>query len=236
MYRALMVALLATAALAIPALAVPSPVRLDRSHGVRFSLTGSVLTVRLVPQRNRTPPDARKQLWGKRIGASCSPTFQVRDPRRSIVRAVRFWPRGQLELSYSFRQDISDRVKWCLLEDGGRDVAAVDFEVFIRVYGGSAGDRRVGQELRRYLLRNAGSQAWLTRVRAIVVDRGVIAVATELRRDRRGKRIARRLCRLIQGADVADFTPGHTILGHEDVVLRTCRSRRQARRASTLRG
>jgi hypothetical protein len=89
---------------------------------------------------SRTPPDARKQLWGKRIDAICSTRFQVRNPRRSIVRAVRFWPCGQLELSYSFRRDISDRVKWCLLEDGGRDVAAVDFQAGVpaRMSGGGA--------------------------------------------------------------------------------------------------
>jgi hypothetical protein len=85
--------------------------------------------------------------------------------------------------------------------------------------------------LRRYLQRNAGSSPWLGRVRGIVVQRGVIAVATDLRRNRGGRRIARRLCNLIQGADVADFTPGHTIYGDEDVVLRVCRARRQPRRA-----
>jgi hypothetical protein len=200
-------------------------------------LTGSVLTVRLVPQRNRTPPDARKQVWGKRIDAICSTAFQPANARRRVVRAARFWPRGQLELTYRFERDISDRVKWCLLEDDGLDVAAFSFGVFIRIYGGRAADRRIGQELRRYLLRNAGSEPWLTRVKGIVVERNVIAVATDLRRNRRGKRIARRLCSLIQAADVADFTPGHTIYGHEDVVLRVCPSRTRPRNAhSTSRG
>jgi hypothetical protein len=227
MHRACIVAGLATATLAVSAFAMPSPVRLDRPHGVRFDLTGSVLTVRLVPQRDRTARDARKQLWGKRIDAICSPTFNYRKARRLAVRAVRFWPRGQMELSYTFGRDISDRVKWCLLEDGARDIAGVSFEPFIPVYGDSAKDRRIGRQLRRYLHRNVGSQRWLWRVSGIVVGRGVIGVATELRRDRRGKRIARQLCDLIQGADVADFTPGHTVYGDEEVVLRVCPARRQ---------
>jgi hypothetical protein len=230
MHRACLVACLVPATFAGSAGAVPSPVRLDRAHGVRFSLTGSLLTVRLVPQPNRTPPDARRQLWGKRIDAICSPTFSPRRAHR-VVRAVRLWPRGQMELTYRFERDISHRAKWCLLEDDGLDVAGVDFALFIPVHGDNANDRRIGRGLRRYLQRTTGSNPWLGRVRGIVVQRGVIAVATDLRRNRGGKRIARQLCNLIQGADVADFTPGHTIYGHEDVVLRVCRARRQPRRA-----
>lgn len=83
----------------------------------------------------------------------------------------------------------------------------------------------MGRELRRYLQRNAGGSYWLSQVRGIVVDRKVIAVATRLRRTPGGRRTACGLCGLIQGSDVADFTPGHTILGRGDVVLRTCRTR-----------
>lgn len=143
------------------------------------------------------------------------------------MQAVQLWPRGQTELSYSFDRDISERVKWCLLEaESGVDIAATDFAVFIRVYAGGATNRRIGQGLRRYLLRNAGEAPWLPRVAGIVVDRGVIAVATRLRRNRRGQRIARWICGLLQGSDVADFTSGHTVFGHNDVQLRVCRERR----------
>jgi hypothetical protein len=45
---------------------------------------------------------ARRAVFGKRIDAICVTAF-------------------------TFRRDISAHVKWCLLEDGGRDVAAVDF-------------------------------------------------------------------------------------------------------------
>jgi hypothetical protein len=232
-------AFIASAAAAVVGLVAPasaqgpeasgSQVALDRPHGMRFDLTGSVLTVRLVPQENRDPPDVRREVWGKRIDAICAPTFSPRGSRGRAVRAVRLWPRGQMELRYRFRRDISDQVKWCLLEDGGRDVASVSFQVFIRVFGHSAGDRRIGKELRRYLLRNADSQPWLRRVTGIVVDRGVIAIATDLRRGRRGKRIARRLCGVIQGADIADLTPGHKIFGRDDVVLRVCPARPRRR-------
>jgi len=175
-----------------------------------------------------TLPDTRNELWGKRIRAVCSPTFNYRKALRVAVRAVRLWPRGQTQLSYSFERDISDRVKWCLLEDaGGGDVAGVYFQVFVPVRGDTEKDRRIGRALRRYLWRNASSAPWLRRVTAIVVDRGVISVATQLRHNRRGTRSAREICSLIQGADVADFTPGHTILGHNDVVLRTCLARRE---------
>jgi hypothetical protein len=84
-----------------------------------------------------------------------------------------------------------------------------------------------GRELRAYLWRNVGQAPWMKKVAGVVVQRRVIAVATELRRNRYGKRVARDICRLIQGADVADFTPGHSVLGHNDVRLRTCRSRQK---------
>jgi hypothetical protein len=48
-------------------------VRVDRLHGVRFELAGRVLTVRLAPQTDGQPPDARDRVWGKRIDAICSP-------------------------------------------------------------------------------------------------------------------------------------------------------------------
>lgn len=217
-----MLSCLATAFCAGSTVASTAPVRLDRSHGLRFTLAGSVLTVGLVPA-NGKPPDARKRLWGKRIRGICSPSFSPQEPPR-VVRTVALWPRGQEKLSFSFERDIAARATWCLLEGvSGVDVAGVDFGVFIRIWADRASDRRVGQELRRYLLRNAGSAPWLRRVAAIVVDRDVIAVSTLLRRNRRGKPIARQICRLIHGADVADFTPGHTDFGRNDVVIAAAR-------------
>jgi hypothetical protein len=192
----------------------------DREAGVRFELAGPVLTVSL------TRPDASAELWGNRIRAVCSPVFNPAQARRRAVREVQEWPQGQTELAYSFERDISERVKWCLLEDAesGGDIAGVDFQVFFPVYGDTPKDRKVGRELRAYLWR--GHAPWMRKIAAIVVQRGVIAVATELRRTRYGKRVARDICRLIQGADVADFTPGHTVYGREDVVLRRCRARK----------
>jgi hypothetical protein len=168
----------------------------------------------------------RKELWGERIRAVCSPTFAYRRARRSIVHSVQLWPDGQTQLSYDFGRDISDRVKWCLLEEtSGGDIADVQFQVFIAVHGATAKDRRIGRELRAYLWRNASTRPWMRRVTSIFVEQGVILVRTSLRRDGRGTRSAREICRFIQGADVADFTPGHTVFGRNDVVLEFCRAR-----------
>jgi hypothetical protein len=219
--RAFTLGFLLAVSIAVSATASPSPVRVDRDHGVRFDLEGSVLTVGLVGQTETSP-----ELWGKRIRAVCSPTFGYREALRVAVRGVQLWPTGQTELTYNFDRDISDRVKWCLLEDvGGGDVAGVDFQAFFPVYGDSPKDRRIGRRLREYLWRNASPRPWMRLVTAIFVEHGVISVRTRLRDDRRGRRSAREICRFIQGADVADFTPGHTVSGRNDVVLAFCRAR-----------
>jgi hypothetical protein len=219
--RAFILGFLSAVSIAVSATASPSPVRVDRDHGVRFDLEGSVLTVGLVGQT-----ETSTELWGKRIRAVCSPTFGYRETLRVAVRGVQLWPTGQTELTYNFDRDISDRVKWCLLEEvSGGDIADAQFQAFIVVHGASAKDRRIGRGLRSYLWRNAGAAPWLRQLRAIVVDHGVITVATQLRDQPRGNRIAREICGLIQGSDVADFTPGHTVIGRNDVVLEFCRAR-----------
>jgi hypothetical protein len=221
--RAFIVGFLAAASIAVSATASPAPVRVDRSKGVRFDLEGSVLTVGLVAPGMS---DTRDELWGERIRAVCSPTFAYRNARRSIVHGVQLWPEGQTELTYDFGRDISNRVKWCLLEEvSGGDIAAVQFQVFIAIHGASAEDRRIARQLRQYLWRNASTRSWIRRVTAIVVERKVISVRTRLRHDRRGMRSAREICRFIQGADVADFIAGHTVFGRNDVVLEFCRAR-----------
>jgi hypothetical protein len=64
----------------------------------------------------------------------------------------------------------------------GNDISGVNFRAFIRVFADSREDRRIGEELRRYFQENAWFRDWLQRVKAIVVDGGVIAVATDLGR------------------------------------------------------
>lgn len=96
----------------------------------------------------------------------------------------------------------------------------------IRVSADDADGRQIGRDLRRYLLRNATGAPWLPRVKAIAVRNGRIAVTTGLPDAPRGRRVACALCQLIPGADVADFTPGHRILGRRQALLRTCRARR----------
>ena len=124
---------------------------------------------------------------------------------------MRFWPAGRMSLRYRLKRDLSDRVKWCLLEDiNGGDIAGLHYDFFVPVYGAEPADGRIGSQLRRYLLRDASGRPWLSRISGIVVSRGIIAVATQLRANRRTRQIAAQICDLIQGADVADFTAGHT--------------------------
>jgi hypothetical protein len=208
-------ALLATAAIAA---AAPAPAAVDRDNGVRFELEGTVLTVSLLE------PDFGDELWGKQINAVCSPTFVPREVRRKAVHTAQLWPDGATELSYTFDRDVSEHVKWCLLEDAdeGGDVAEAAFEPFIRVFGDTPGQRRAGRRLRRLMVGNAGDAEWIWKVHGIVVQPGSIAVTTELRRTRRGKGIARRICAAIETDPAAGSA---LVFGHDDVRLRSCRAR-----------
>lgn len=95
----------------------------DAEAGIRFTLDGRVLTVRVLP---RAPRDVRRGLYGKRIRAVCGTDFSF--ARGVKVQRTRLWPRGRARLRYRFRRNISRRAKWCLLEHPrGGDVAFGSF-------------------------------------------------------------------------------------------------------------
>ena len=214
-------ALLLAAVSAGPASAA---VGFDRVHNLRYELTGLTLTVRLVPNAEGALPAVRKRLWGKRVEAICSPTFDLRRAEPRVVTSSLLWPSGQNELTYTFSSDISKRPAWCLLEqeDQGEDISGVNFRAFIRVFADSRADRRIGFELRRHFQENAWFEDWLERVKAIVVHDGVIAVATDLRRGHRGRRVARLVCTMVRDSRLWSAAPDHAVYGRNDVRLRSC--------------
>jgi hypothetical protein len=91
----------------------------DHEHGFEFTLSGRVLKTTALTRA------ARRAVYGKEIDAICATAFTGRPPK---VITTRRWPRGKPTVRFRFRRDVSDRAKWCLLEDGALDVAAVDFE------------------------------------------------------------------------------------------------------------
>jgi hypothetical protein len=112
-------------ALVLPASAVGAvKTGLDRHAGMRLTLDGRVLTAEIANPRGGDL-DLEEQLHGKRIDAVCSSSF-FRPRTHSVVRR-RLWPVGERRLSFRFRRDISDRAKWCLIENNGVDVAAVTY-------------------------------------------------------------------------------------------------------------
>lgn len=95
----------------------------------------------------------------------------------------------------------------------------------IAILGQTREDVALARDLRRYLRRNAGIASWYPAVRLIEARRMVLTVHTTLRATRGGRSAARQVCDLIQGADVADFTPGHTIRGRKEGRIVTCPAR-----------
>jgi hypothetical protein len=98
----------------------------DRDAGVRFDLDGKRLKLRLVPQPKHFPPDARGELFGKMVRASCG-TSKRRDSL--VTQRVQLWPDSKTSRTFRFRRDISRRARWCLIEgaEAGDDIAYVSF-------------------------------------------------------------------------------------------------------------
>lgn len=68
----------------------------------------------------------------------------------------------------------------------------------------------MAEDVLRYFKRNASERPWYGHVETVSVMDGVITIDTTL--DLLGKRSeAMEICAYIQGSDVADFTPGHTV-------------------------
>ena len=81
-------------------------------------------------------------------------------------------------------------------------------------------------DVQRYFERNASPAPWYGDIESISVVDGVVTIDTALDlREPSSRAAANQICALIQGSDVADFTPGHTVLGQGDEAV-VCPARR----------
>ena len=101
----------------------------------------------------------------------------------------------------------------------GGDSTAEDSVIEIATVGADSGDQAMATDVQRYFKRNASPAPWYGDIESISVVDGVITIDTALDLgEPSGRAAADQICALIQGSDVADFTPGHTVLGDEAVV------------------
>jgi hypothetical protein len=78
----------------------------------------------------------------------------------------------------------------------------------------SGADKAIAVDVQRYFRRNAAPAPWYDKLELIAVTDGVVRIDTTLDLDEpQGRKAADEICNLIQGSDVADFTPGHTVRG-----------------------
>jgi hypothetical protein len=91
----------------------------------------------------------------------------------------------------------------------------------------SGADKEMAVDVQRYFRRNAAAAPWYSEIELIAVTDGVVTIDTTLDLDEpQGRKAADEICNLIQGSDVADFTPGHTVRGdHGEQV--TCPHREE---------
>ncbi len=62
-------------------------------------------------------------------------------------------------------------------------------------------------------------------VAAIAVEDSRVTIRSGLENDAEGRAGGEAFCNLIQGSDVADFTPGHELQGKEGEAIKVCPAR-----------
>ena len=112
---------------------------------------------------------------------------------------------------------------FCAVGCGG-DSTAADSTVEIAIGGSEPDDLAMATDVQRYFQRNASIAPWYSEIESIGVEGGVITVNTRLDlAEPPGRAAADQICGLIQGSDVADFTPGHTVRGEGEPIVCPCR-------------
>jgi hypothetical protein len=101
----------------------------------------------------------------------------------------------------------------------GGDSATGESTIEVATVGAQPEDQTMAMDVQTYFERNAAGAPWYGDIESISVVDGVITIDTALDfSESSGREAADQICALIQGSDVADFTPGHTVLGDEAVV------------------
>jgi hypothetical protein len=112
---------------------------------------------------------------------------------------------------------------FCAVGCGG-DSTAADSTVEIATGGSEPDDLAMATDVQRYFQHNASLATWYNEIDSIGVEGGVITVNTTLDlAEPSGRTAADQICGLIQGSDVADFTPGHTVRGQGEPIVCPCR-------------
>jgi hypothetical protein len=121
------------------------------------------------------------------------------------------------------------------------------------IEAGNDEDRQIGLDLRHYLLINCpqpgqakprfskeerespffpqwrrwyrGASAMCASIATIEVEDTRVALRTGLANDALGRAAGEAFCNLIQGADVADFTPGHELQDADGETITVCPTR-----------
>jgi len=96
------------------------------------------------------------------------------------------------------------------------------------VVGHSAPDRRIASDFYNYVRRGCDARPvkLCDSFERVAAKNGVLTITTDLESTAANRRIARQICAVIQGSDVADFTEGHTVRGRGSTRLVTCPARR----------
>jgi hypothetical protein len=100
----------------------------DDRASVEFHLRGHLLTARVIPKDVRIGIGTAERLQGRLVTAACGTRLAF--GRGTTTHRTRRWPRDAMQLRFWFSRNVSNQVRWCVLETGksGGDVARVYFK------------------------------------------------------------------------------------------------------------
>jgi hypothetical protein len=125
------IAAVAALAVALPASAASgSHTATDHIAGLRFTLTGKRLALRITTQNQGKKVAAGPQVKGKKVSLDCGTKAASGKPNSKLVaRGGGKWAKGANAATFRLSRDLGGNAAWCLLQSGGRIVAYVDFSL-----------------------------------------------------------------------------------------------------------
>jgi hypothetical protein len=96
----------------------------DHLAGLRFSLVGKRLTLKLTGKQQ-----AAARVRGKRIRVSCASAAANKPNSPLVARGSAVWGRRSSSRGFTLSRDVSAKAKWCMVQTTSTIVSYVDLQL-----------------------------------------------------------------------------------------------------------